>query len=97
MFFLECTIGPSWAVLMDIGGERSGTVVYGMMNMVGGQAIDCGIGALGHRGRRDENRAAQHAGNGNRPPRERDAAALRQQPMGRQSADGIAGDAGSQR
>ncbi len=34
MFFLECTIGPSWAVPMDIGGEVSGTV-SGMMNMAG--------------------------------------------------------------
>ena len=35
MFFLEVTIGPAWAVPMDIGGEFSGTV-SGMMNM-GGQ------------------------------------------------------------
>jgi D-galactonate transporter len=34
MFFLECTIGPSWAVPMDIGGDVSGTV-SGMMNMAG--------------------------------------------------------------
>jgi D-galactonate transporter len=34
MFFLECTIGPSWAVPMDTGGEHSGTV-SGMMNMAG--------------------------------------------------------------
>jgi len=34
MFFLECTIGPSWAVPMDVGGEYSGTV-SGMMNMAG--------------------------------------------------------------
>jgi sugar phosphate permease len=34
MFFLECTIGPSWAVPMDVGGECSGTV-SGMMNMAG--------------------------------------------------------------
>lgn len=34
MLFLECTIGPSWAVPMDIGGEVSGTV-SGMMNMAG--------------------------------------------------------------
>ena len=34
MFFLECTIGPSWAVPMDMGGEYSGTV-SGMMNMAG--------------------------------------------------------------
>lgn len=33
-FFLECTIGPSWAVPMDVGGEYSGTV-SGMMNMAG--------------------------------------------------------------
>jgi sugar phosphate permease len=34
MFFLECTIGPAWAVPMDVGGEYSGTV-SGMMNMAG--------------------------------------------------------------
>jgi sugar phosphate permease len=34
MFFLECTIGPSWAVPMDAGGKYSGTV-SGMMNMAG--------------------------------------------------------------
>ena len=34
LFFLECTIGPSWAVPMDVGGEYSGTV-SGMMNMAG--------------------------------------------------------------
>jgi D-galactonate transporter len=34
MFFLECTIGPSWAVPMDVAGEHSGTV-SGMMNMAG--------------------------------------------------------------
>ena len=34
-FFSKTIIGPSWAVLMDIGGEFSGTV-SGMMNM-GGQ------------------------------------------------------------
>ena len=34
MFFLECTIGPSWAVPMDCGGKYSGTV-SGMMNMAG--------------------------------------------------------------
>jgi MFS family permease len=33
-FFLECTIGPSWAVPMDVGGEYSGTI-SGMMNMAG--------------------------------------------------------------
>jgi MFS family permease len=33
-FFLECTIGPSWAVPMDCGGKHSGTV-SGMMNMAG--------------------------------------------------------------
>jgi nitrate/nitrite transporter NarK len=37
MFFLEMTIGPAWAVTMDIGGEFSGTV-SGMMNM-GGQIV----------------------------------------------------------
>ena len=34
MFFLECTIGPSWAVPMDTGGKYSGTV-SGLMNMAG--------------------------------------------------------------
>jgi sugar phosphate permease len=34
MLFLECTIGPSWAVPMDVGGKYSGTV-SGMMNMAG--------------------------------------------------------------
>ena len=34
MFFLECTIGQSWAVPMDTGGKYSGTV-SGMMNMAG--------------------------------------------------------------
>ncbi|HZL60600.1 MAG TPA: MFS transporter [Stellaceae bacterium] len=34
MFFLECTIGPSWAVPMHVGGKYSGTV-SGMMNMAG--------------------------------------------------------------
>jgi sugar phosphate permease len=34
MFFLECTIGPSWAVPMDTSGKYSGTV-SGMMNMAG--------------------------------------------------------------
>lgn len=34
MFFLECTIGPVWAVTMDVGGQYSGTVT-GMMNMGG--------------------------------------------------------------
>jgi len=34
MFFLECTIGPSWSVPMDVGGKNSGTV-SGMMNMAG--------------------------------------------------------------
>jgi sugar phosphate permease len=34
MFFLECTIGPSWAVPMDVGGKYSGTV-SGVMNMAG--------------------------------------------------------------
>jgi sugar phosphate permease len=34
MFFLECTIGPSWAVPMDTGGKYSGSV-SGMMNMAG--------------------------------------------------------------
>jgi sugar phosphate permease len=34
MFFLELTIGPSWAVPMDTGGKYSGTV-SGTMNMAG--------------------------------------------------------------
>jgi sugar phosphate permease len=34
LFFLECTIGPSWAVPMDVGGQYSGTV-SGVMNMAG--------------------------------------------------------------
>jgi len=34
MFFLECTIGPSWAVPMHVGGKYSGTV-SGVMNMAG--------------------------------------------------------------
>jgi sugar phosphate permease len=34
MLFLEMTIGPAWAVPMDVGGEHSGTV-SGMMNMWG--------------------------------------------------------------
>jgi hypothetical protein len=34
MFFLECTIGPSWAVPMHVGGNYSGTV-SGMVNMAG--------------------------------------------------------------
>lgn len=34
MFFLECTIGPSWAVTMDTSGRFSGTV-SGLMNMFG--------------------------------------------------------------
>lgn len=34
MFFLECILGPAWAVAMDVGGEYSGTV-SGLMNMAG--------------------------------------------------------------
>jgi sugar phosphate permease len=34
LFFLECTIGPSWAVPMHVGGRYSGSV-SGMMNMAG--------------------------------------------------------------
>ena len=34
MFFLECILGPCWAVAMDVGGEYSGTV-SGLMNMAG--------------------------------------------------------------
>ncbi len=33
-FFLECVIGPAWAVPMDVGGQFSGTV-SGVMNMAG--------------------------------------------------------------
>ena len=48
MFFLECTIGPSWAVPMDTGGKYSGTV-SGMMNMagnIGGAVSPIVFGAL---------------------------------------------------
>jgi len=34
LFFLECTIGPSWSVPMHVGGQYSGTV-SGVMNMSG--------------------------------------------------------------
>lgn len=34
MLFVEMTVGPAWAVPMDVGGEHSGTV-SGMMNMWG--------------------------------------------------------------
>jgi sugar phosphate permease len=34
LFFLECAVGPAWAVPMDTGGEYSGTV-SGLMNMAG--------------------------------------------------------------
>lgn len=34
LFFLECTIGPSWAVPMHVGAQYSGTV-SGVMNMAG--------------------------------------------------------------
>ena len=34
LFFLECTIEPSWAAPMDVGGDYSRTV-SGMMNMAG--------------------------------------------------------------
>ncbi len=34
LFFLECTIGPSWSVPMHVGGKYSGTV-SGVMNMAG--------------------------------------------------------------
>jgi sugar phosphate permease len=36
-FFLEMNIGPAWAVVMDVGGEYSGTV-SGVMNMFGSLA-----------------------------------------------------------
>ena len=42
-FFLECTIGPSWAVPMDVGGTSSGTVTA-VMNMVG--AVGASISPL---------------------------------------------------
>jgi D-galactonate transporter len=48
MFFLECTIGPAWAVPMDVGGKYSGTV-SGMMNMsgnIGGALSPLVFGAL---------------------------------------------------
>lgn len=34
MFCMECFIGPTWAITMDVGGEHSGTVA-GLMNMAG--------------------------------------------------------------
>jgi sugar phosphate permease len=37
MFFLECVIGPAWAIPLDVGGEYSGTV-SGLMNMGGNLA-----------------------------------------------------------
>jgi sugar phosphate permease len=52
MFFLECTIGPSWAVPMDVGGKYSGTV-SGMMNMagnIGGALSPLVFGALAQYG-----------------------------------------------
>jgi sugar phosphate permease len=52
MFFLECTIGPAWAVPMDCGGEYSGTV-SGMMNMagnIGGALSPIVFGALAQGG-----------------------------------------------
>jgi MFS family permease len=52
MFFLECTIGPSWAVPMDCGGKFSGTV-SGMMNMagnIGGALSPIVFGALAQGG-----------------------------------------------
>ena len=52
MFFLECTIGPSWAVPMDCGGQYSGTV-SGMMNMagnIGGAISPIVFGALAQGG-----------------------------------------------
>ena len=66
MFFLECTIGPSWAVPMDVGGKYSGTV-SGMMNMAGniGGALSrwcsaswssSALGGTVHRGRRSARR-----------------------------------------
>ena len=52
LFFLECTIGPSWAVPMDAGGKYSGTV-SGMMNMagnIGGALSPTVFGILAHYG-----------------------------------------------
>jgi sugar phosphate permease len=52
LFFLEFTIGPSWAVPMDTGGKYSGTV-SGMMNMagnVGGALSPIVFGVLVHFG-----------------------------------------------
>ncbi len=52
MFFLECTIGPSWAVPMDAGGKFSGSV-SGMMNMagnIGGALSPLVFGALAQYG-----------------------------------------------
>src|SRR5258707_12324541 len=52
MFFLECTIGPSWAVPMDVGGKYSGTV-SGMMNMagnIGGALSPLGFGVFAQPG-----------------------------------------------
>jgi len=34
LYFLECTIGPSWSVPMHVGGQYSGTV-SSVMNMAG--------------------------------------------------------------
>jgi sugar phosphate permease len=47
LFFLECAIGPAWAVPMDVGGEYSGTVA-GLMNMAGnfGSALSPAIFGL---------------------------------------------------
>ncbi len=52
MFFLEFTIGPSWAVPMDTGGKYSGSV-SGMMNMagnIGGALSPIVFGALAQGG-----------------------------------------------
>jgi sugar phosphate permease len=37
LFFLECVIGPAWAMPLDVGGQYSGTV-SGLMNMGGNLA-----------------------------------------------------------
>jgi hypothetical protein len=48
-------------------------------------------------GGHDENRAAQHARDSDRPPGEFDVAGSCQQPVGRQAADGVADDTGPKR
>ncbi len=48
LFFLECTVGVSWAVAMDIGPEFAGSV-SGVMNMcgnLGGLLASIGVGYM---------------------------------------------------